>query len=142
MTACAGAVLFDMDRTLVRTDTSALYARYQRTRGEGSALHSARVAYWLVLHRLVLLDLNRAIEKTYAALRGETEHSLLEKGADWFRDGVREHIPEEARAAVRRHRERGDILAMTTGQTHFLATPVARELGIDHVVTTRLEICA
>ncbi|HEX7480591.1 MAG TPA: HAD family hydrolase [Polyangiales bacterium] len=38
------------------------------------------------------------------------------------------------RSAVARHRAQGDVLAIVTGSTPYAARPLARELGIEHVV--------
>jgi HAD superfamily hydrolase (TIGR01490 family) len=134
------AVLFDMDRTLVRVDTSALYARYQRERRESSFFWTARVSYWLMLHRLGLLDLEKAIERAYLPLKGRSEAWLVERADDWFKNGVAEHISEAARSTVKRHRDSGDLIAIVTGQTSYLTAPVAKELGVEHVIATQLQV--
>jgi HAD superfamily hydrolase (TIGR01490 family) len=44
------------------------------------------------------------------------------------------------RSAVQRHTEDGDFVAIVTGATPYAALPLARELGIEHVVATHLEV--
>jgi HAD superfamily hydrolase (TIGR01490 family) len=51
-----------------------------------------------------------------------------------------EHVAEAGRGAVRRHHEQGDLVAIVTGSTPYAARPLARELGIDHVIATNLEV--
>jgi HAD superfamily hydrolase (TIGR01490 family) len=41
---------------------------------------------------------------------------------------------------VERHRSAGDFVAIVTGATPYVAMPLARELAIDHVIATRLEL--
>ncbi len=59
---------------------------------------------------------------------------------EWFQGYVLPHVCEKGREAVRRHRERGDVVAIVTSATPYAARPLARELGIDHVVCTELEV--
>jgi HAD superfamily hydrolase (TIGR01490 family) len=53
---------------------------------------------------------------------------------------VQAEVFVKGREAVARHRERGDIVAIVTSATPYAARPLARELGIDHVVCTELEV--
>jgi HAD superfamily hydrolase (TIGR01490 family) len=41
---------------------------------------------------------------------------------------------------VERHRSAGDFIAIVTGATRYVAEPLARELGIECVVCTELEV--
>jgi HAD superfamily hydrolase (TIGR01490 family) len=43
---------------------------------------------------------------------------------------------------VARHRDAGDLVAIVTGATPYVARPLGRELGIDHVVSSELEVDA
>jgi HAD superfamily hydrolase (TIGR01490 family) len=45
-------------------------------------------------------------------------------------------IPAAARDLVRRHHEAGDICAIVTATTRFVAEPFARALGVEHLVAT------
>ena len=67
---------------------------------------------------------------------------LIETCEGWFRDYVLPHVQPAARAAVARHKQQGDFTAIVTGATRYAAEPLARELGIDAVVCTSLEIDA
>jgi HAD superfamily hydrolase (TIGR01490 family) len=41
---------------------------------------------------------------------------------------------------VEEHRARGDVVAIVTGATPYMTRPLARHLGIDHIVTSELEL--
>lgn len=136
----ARAALFDMDRTLVRVDTATLYVRYQRDVGEADARAQLRVAWWLAQYSLGVIDAEGVAERALADFRGRRERWMEVACRDWYRRYVREHICEAGRAAVAAHREAGDLVAIVTGATRYAAAPLAEELGIDHVVCTRLEV--
>jgi HAD superfamily hydrolase (TIGR01490 family) len=41
---------------------------------------------------------------------------------------------------VEEHRAKGDLLAIVTGASPYMARPLARRLGIPHLVSTELEV--
>ncbi len=134
------AALFDMDRTLIRRDSASLYVRYQRDLGEVSLWDSWQVAWWLLKYTLGVIDVERAAEKALASHRGKAESWMVERCDAWFGEYVLPHVCPAGREAVRRHREAGELCAIVTGATRYAAEPLARELGIDHVVCTELEV--
>jgi HAD superfamily hydrolase (TIGR01490 family) len=132
--------LFDMDRTLVRTDTATLYVRYQRRIGEASTLDVARVAWWMLQYTLGILDAEGVAEAVARGYAGRSESEMLERCRAWFRSDVLPHVTTAARRAVDEHRRAGRLTAIVTGTTRYAAEPLAAELGIDHVVCSRLEV--
>jgi len=134
------AALFDMDRTLVRRDTAGLYVRYQRDIGQVGWLYTARVAWWMLQYTFGTIDAERVAEQALADFRGRAEQDMEDSCKQWFVDYVLEHVAHAGRTAVERHRDAGDVLAIVTGATRYAAEPLAKELGIDHVVCTRLEV--
>jgi HAD superfamily hydrolase (TIGR01490 family) len=133
--------LFDMDRTLVRKDTASLYVRYQRDVGEAGLRDTARVAWWLLQYTFGVIDAERVAEQALAEFRGKDEHWMESHCKTWFRDYVLPHVSDRARHTVERHKKQGHTLGIVTGATRYAAEPLARELGIEHVVCTRLEVC-
>lgn len=134
------AALFDLDRTLVRRDTASLYVKYQRDRGEASLRHTLRVAYWLAQYTLGVIDAPRVAERALSPLAGREEEPFRAACEEWFRGYVRPHLCDEGRRAVERHRAAGELVAIVTGASPYAAWPAARELGIEHVACTELEV--
>jgi len=131
--------LFDMDRTLVRKNTAGLYVRYQREIGEASLADLARASVWLLQYHLGIVDAEAVAVKALSQVIGQHEMILASRCDDWFRRYVAKHIACEGRRAVARHRDDGHVSAIVTGATIYSARPLARVLGIDHVIATELE---
>jgi HAD superfamily hydrolase (TIGR01490 family) len=136
------AALFDMDRTLVKKDTATLYMRYRRDIGEAGFRDAAQVAWWVFQYSLGIIDAPRVAARALAAFRGMPEHELVAASELWFRNYVVEHVSDQARAAVRRYQDAGAPVAIVTGATPYAAAPLARELDIDEVICTELEVDA
>ncbi len=136
------AALFDMDRTLVRRETASLYVRYRVDVGDAGWTDLARALYWVAQYTLGILDAQRVSEIVLAELEGMPETVMAARCDDWFPRYVERHVTDAGREAVRRHREAGDLLAVVTGASPYAARPLARLLGIDHVVSTVFEVGA
>lgn len=136
------AALFDLDRTLVRKETATLYVRWQREVGQATTRDLARVMFWVAQYTLGILDAQAVAARAVATLRGKPEREMIDECESWFRSHVLAHVADEGRRAVERHRARGDLVAIVTGATPYVARPLARTLGIDHVVASELEVDA
>ena len=134
------AALFDLDRTLVRKETASLYVRYQREIGEATWRDLARTLYWVAQYTLGVVDAPTVAARALKKFAGTEETALIAQCEGWYLSHVQRHVCELGRVAVERHRARGDVLAIVTGATPYVARPLARELGIDHVVTSELEV--
>ena len=134
------AALFDMDRTLVRRETASLYVRYVRERGGATWRDSARVLWWVAQYTLGVVDAAGVAARGLRSLAGLHETVLSARCDDWFRRDVEAHVCDAGRRAVAAHRARGDVVAIVTGGIPYAARPLARRLGIDHVVASDLEV--
>jgi len=140
--AMARAALFDLDRTLVRKETASLYVRYQREIGEANWRDALRTAYWVAQYTLGVIDAEDVAARAMLGFAGMHETVLAARCDDWFHRFVAVHVCDRGREAVARHRDRGDIVAIVTGASQYVARPLARSIGIDHLVTTELEVGA
>jgi HAD superfamily hydrolase (TIGR01490 family) len=134
------AALFDLDRTLVRRETASLYVRYQREIGEATWRDAARVTYWVTQYTLGIIDAPAVAARIMRSFAGMHETVLAARCDDWFRRFVEVHVCDRGREAVARHRADGDVLAIVTTASPYVARPLARNLGIDHVVSSELEV--
>jgi HAD superfamily hydrolase (TIGR01490 family) len=136
------AAFFDLDRTLVRVDTPRLYTRYRRKRGEATWRDSLQVAWWVLQYSAGIIDAPRVARKALASFAGKEEAWLIKSCDEWFPQYVLPEIQARGREIVKKHRDAGDLVAIVTAATAYVARPVARELGIDHVVCSELEVDA
>ncbi len=134
------AALFDMDRTLVRRETASLYVRYQREIGEATWRDTARVAFWVAQYTLGIVDAESVAARVIQSFAGMPETVLSARCDDWFRRFVEVHVCDRGREAVQRHRAAGEVVAIVTGASSYTARPLARRLGIDHVIASELEV--
>ena len=124
----------------MRVATPRLFTRYRRAKGEASWRDSLQVAWWVLQYTAGMIDAPRVARKALADFAGKEESWLRRTCEEWFPQYVLPEIQARGRELVKIHREAGDLVAIVTAATSYLAWPVARELGIDHVVCSELEI--
>jgi len=134
------AAFFDMDSTVLTIDTAISWMRFLRDRGEIGAAGMARALWWSTLYKLAVLDMETVASRLVADMAGDAEAEMLAKAELWHRTHVDGTVAVAARRAIDRHRERGDEVVLLTGSTQYAAENVARSLGIEHVLCSRLEV--
>ena len=134
------AAFFDMDKTVLSIDTGVSWMRFLYRRGELSRLGMARTLWWSALYKLAVLDIETLATRMVAGIEGDDEADMVAKAEVWHRDDVSGKVAMAARRTIERHRERGDEILLCTGSTQYASEVVARSLGIEHVLCTRLEV--
>jgi HAD superfamily hydrolase (TIGR01490 family) len=134
------AAFFDMDRTLVRCNSGSAYIRWLRARGEISRLRQLRALGWMAQYKLAILDMESVTAKVIAEMKGEDENEMREKCLEFTRTEVLGHVAPKALAALEQHRKDGHVVAILSSSTPYVTEPLARHLGIEHVLCTRLGV--
>jgi putative phosphoserine phosphatase/1-acylglycerol-3-phosphate O-acyltransferase len=131
---------FDLDQTLFAGFSATAFTRDQFSSGRLSPrdlLDSARATLSFTLGRT---GFSSFVTATSAVYRGMKESVLEEAGRQAFEKYLATEIYPESRAIVKAHQDMGHTVAIITSATRYQADPVAEELGIDHVLYTRLEV--
>lgn len=134
------AALFDMDKTLLDTSSGWLYARYLYRNGRMGRRDLARVAWWGVLSRMGVLNVQKLVPRMMANAVGDDEQELRLVCDRWFAEDVVPHMTERGRQRVDEHRAQGHVVAIVSGSTQYAVGPLAAHLGIPgQYVSTHLE---
>jgi HAD superfamily hydrolase (TIGR01490 family) len=134
------AALFDMDNTLLRVDTAMSWTKFLYGRGELPPSMLAKAIYWSTLYKLAVLDMETVFTKLCMDLAGDSEAEMIAKSTVWYREHIAPHIAPAARVAVEHHRQAGHTVVLATGSTVYAARPVAAGVGIEHVLSSELEV--
>lgn len=133
------AAFFDFDGTLIQGySAGALYAHRARNLelGPDEFVRTLRVALSGPLDEAAFEDL---LVQGIRGWVGRTEDELMELGEQLFAQEIAGALFHGAWRLVRAHQNRGHTVVMATSATRMQAQPMARELGIDHVLCTELE---
>jgi HAD superfamily hydrolase (TIGR01490 family) len=129
-----------MDKTLIAENSGSLYMRYRYQRGEISGMDLLKGIGAYVQYKIGILDIRNWTKKMMVQFRGQSERELEEQANVWFDEMVARTIYPEGEELVRKHEAAGHVIAIVSGATKFVVRPLARRLGIEHLLYTRLEV--
>lgn len=134
------AAFFDMDRTLVRVNTARLWASWQRRHGKARRRELLVILWWLARYSVGAIDVPAVARGVIARMKGRREDEFAAEVEHWVRAEVLREISDAAREAVRAHQRAGDLTALLSTTTIYAGSVVAREVGIEHVLASRLAV--
>ena len=134
------AALFDLDQTLLAGFSATAFVRERLMSGRMSPRELYDSLLGALSFGLGRTGFSGFMAASVAAYRGTAESSLVEIGDEVFEKSLATAIYPEARALVRAHQEMGHTVGVVSSATRYQVEPVARDLGIEHVMCTRLEV--
>lgn len=132
--------LFDLDQTLLAGFSATSFVRERLVTGRMSPQELGTTFYGALSFALGRTGFSALMSATTAAYRGLAEAMLEEVGEEVFVKHLATQIYPESRAIVQAHQEAGHTLAIISSATRYQAEPLARDMGIEHVLCTELEV--
>ncbi len=131
---------FDLDRTLVAGFSAAHFIREDVLAGRMSARHFTQTMVAAGLFRLRQIGFSGFVTSTMERLRDVAESELVTHAEHMFTEYLAADVYPEARALVHAHQKKGHTVAIVSSATRYQIEPLARDLGIEHILCTELEI--
>jgi len=132
------AAVFDFDGTLIDGySAAALYSHRFRNFeiGPGELIRTVRASRGPTLTEEQFIAL---IEDGLGGWAGRVEEDALELGERLFAQGIAGTLFHPAWRLVKAHQRQGHTVVIATSATRLQVAPMARELGVEHVLCTRL----
>jgi putative phosphoserine phosphatase/1-acylglycerol-3-phosphate O-acyltransferase len=134
------AALFDLDHTLLAGFSAGAFIRERFTSGRMSPRELGESLLGALSFALGRTGFSGLMAASTAAYRGLAESVLMDLGEEVFVKHLATQIYPESRALVRAHQQRGHTVAIVSSATRYQVEPLARDLGIEHVLCTQLEV--
>lgn len=132
--------LFDLDKTLLDGDSDELWCEFLIENGELDAdRFGARNAEVTRGYKSGDISAQSFCEFYATTLVGRRRDQWLPLRQQYFESRVRPRLSTASRELVARHRERGDLVVLTTATNRFLTELTVLDLGIEHLIATELE---
>jgi putative phosphoserine phosphatase/1-acylglycerol-3-phosphate O-acyltransferase len=131
---------FDLDQTLFAGFSATPFTRDQFATGRLTPRDLADSVRATLSFTMGRTGFSAFVTATSAVYRGMAESVLEEAGQRVFENYLVTEIYPESRALVRAHQDMGHTVAIITSATRYQAEPVARELGIEHLLYTQLGV--
>ena len=130
--------LFDLDNTLLAGDSDYAWAQHLIEAGVLDAdEYDARNDWFYERYKDGTLDIHAFLDFQLAPLSHHPREQLDAWHADFMEKRVRPIVAPGAAAIVAKHRDA--LTAIITATNRFITAPIARELGVEHLIATDIE---
>jgi putative phosphoserine phosphatase/1-acylglycerol-3-phosphate O-acyltransferase len=129
---------FDLDGTLIAGYTAAAQTRDRLRRRDLRVVEFLTIVGLAVQFRLGRRAFETLIEGSARTVKGRLARDVDESGDLLFRQVLADLIYPEMRELVRAHQRRGHTVVLSSSALTNQVAPVARYLGIEHIVCNRL----
>ena len=131
---------FDFDGTIIYGYSAVKYLREQIRRGDIRPQHFPRIVQTIALFGLGEIDFTGLMTVTGEIMQGLEEKDYIEFGEQLYKKHLAKLIYPESRALIEAHLKKGHTVALISAATPYQVTAAARELDIEHVMCTQLEV--
>jgi putative phosphoserine phosphatase/1-acylglycerol-3-phosphate O-acyltransferase len=131
---------FDFDGTVIATHSIRDLFLERLRNGEISAQELFDLGDMVTRYLLNVSGFEDAIATAVRNLKGMPEHELVALGETVTREHLAAEIFPEIRAMLAAHRRQGHTVAIVSSATRYQIEPVARRLGVEHILCTELEV--
>ena len=131
---------FDFDGTLIAGYSAVAFIQEQVTRGNLSVRELVELVSAMGSFGIGNTGYSAMMIATSQFMRGVREDSYISFGEELFRSHIARQIYPESRALVEAHLEKGHTVAIISSATPYQILPAARDLGIDNVQCSELEV--
>ena len=131
---------FDFDGTIISGYSAIAFFREQLRRGHMSPRDVVELMSVMASFGIGILGFPALMLAASQFLRGVREDSYAEFGEEVFKSHIARQIYPETRALVETHLRKGHTVAIISSATPYQVEPAARNLGIDNVLCTYLQV--
>ncbi|TFW20675.1 HAD family hydrolase [Duganella callida] len=135
--------LFDLDHTLLPIDSDYEWGQFLVRIGAVDAVEfDRRNKDFFAQYQAGTLDPVEYLEFTLGTLAGFAPEKLAAMQAQYMEEVVAPAIRPAALALLKQHIDQGDLVAIVTATNHFVTAPIARALGVEHLIAAMPEVDA
>ena len=132
--------LFDLDHTLLAGDSDVLWCDFLIAKGILDAGFAQRNADIEAQYKAGTVDAVVFADFYVSTLAGRTPQQWEPLRQLFLTQEILPRIPSAAVALVKRHRDAGDLVVMTTATNRFLTERTAHHFQIEHLIATEPEL--
>jgi putative phosphoserine phosphatase/1-acylglycerol-3-phosphate O-acyltransferase len=131
---------FDFDGTLIAGFSATVFLKEQLRRGDISPYQFVGLVSALTQFSLGTMGFSGLMTSAAQFMRGVREADYIEFGQELYEQQIARKVYPESRAMVQAHMERGHTVAVISSATPYQVEPMARDLGIEHIICSRYEV--
>ena len=131
---------FDLDRTLIKSFSAKGFFQTRLMSGKMTATEIVAQFAGVLVYATGQGNFAGLAAVGAQGVKGVNEDIFIEVGEEVYQNELADEIYPESRALVKAHLAKGHTVAIISAATPYQVNPIARDLNIDHVMCTRMEV--
>jgi len=132
--------IFDLDNTLLAGDSDYLWGQYLIGRGAvDAAIYERENERFYTQYKDGTLDIYEFLRFQLRPLAEHDTTTLHAWREEYLQRMIQPIILAKGRALLQQHRDEGATLMIITATNSFITSPIARALGVEHLIATEPE---
>jgi len=131
---------FDLDKTLISSFSAKNFAQSRLLSGKATAKEIVSQFAGVIVYALGSGNFAGLAAVSVRGVKGIKEEVFIELGENVYQKHLANEIYPESRALVNAHLAQGHTVAIISAATPYQVNPVARDLNIEHIMCTRMEV--
>jgi HAD superfamily hydrolase (TIGR01490 family) len=133
--------LFDLDHTLLPIDSDHEWGQFLvRVGAVDGAVFASRNDAFFAQYQAGTLDPVEYLEFALGTLARFPRPELERLHAQFMAEVIEPALLPQARDLLRQHHENGDLVAIITATNAFVTAPIAKALGVEHLIAAAPEL--
>ncbi len=134
------AAFFDLDRTLISGFSAKVFIKERIKSGKMTPKEMAAQFQGGLVYALGNKNFAGLAALSAKGVKGLAEKNLIDLGEEVYLKHLSKAIYPQSRALVEAHMAKGHTVAIVSAATPYQVEPASRDLGIEHVMCTRMEV--
>ncbi|MEX0943017.1 MAG: HAD family phosphatase [Pseudomonadales bacterium] len=133
--------IFDLDETLIATDSDHAWGEFVADKGLVDAEHHRHINQaFFADYKRGTLDIDAYMRFSCSVLAQHDMDVLRSLRAEFLAEYIKPMLLPKAISLVESHREKGDCLVVVTATIEFITSPIVEYFGIKHLIAPTPEI--
>jgi putative phosphoserine phosphatase/1-acylglycerol-3-phosphate O-acyltransferase len=134
------AAFFDLDGTIIATHSVKDIFMERLFTGQVQTGEVVDMATMMLRYAFKTADFEDSLRESVENMAGMKESEFLELAEKVCTDRLLPQVFPEVKAILKAHKTKGHTLVVITSASRYQVEPLARELGIDNIMCTELEV--
>jgi HAD superfamily hydrolase (TIGR01490 family) len=131
--------LFDLDHTLIPTDSDHEWGRFMVKVGIVDATFTSDVERFYADYKLGRLDIHAYLETMLTPLAKYSRAQLAAWHEQFMHEVIRPALVPAALGLVRSHQDKGDLCCIVTATNEFVTRPICEAFGVEMLIACEVE---
>ena len=133
------AAFFDFDETIIDINSSKVGFKWLYKNKMLSIWYIIKVFITGLLYEVNLISEKRMADGMVIFYKGKKLSFFSERAEEFYHHLLKPHLVPKIVEKLNYHKKQGHILIIVSGSIRYYLEPVAKDLGIDHLICTDLE---